>query len=81
VYPIFYPTEPLKGRDLFVVSSVVAVFMAIVTVVVLVLADRDAAAIFGVLTVLQLVVVGYSYRDMRKEKAQKQKQQEQAPKN
>jgi L-asparagine transporter-like permease len=74
--------QPLKGRDLFVVSVVVAVFMAIVTVVVLLLADRDAAAIFGVLTALQLVVVGYGYCDMRKEKAQKLKQQQQqAPKN
>lgn len=72
MYPIFYPTQPLKGRDLFVVSSVVTVFMAIVTGIVLVVADRDAASIFGGLTGLQLVVLGFAYRDMRKERAQKQ---------
>jgi hypothetical protein len=64
----------LKGRDLFVVSCVVTVFMAIVTGIVLVVADRDAASIFGGLTALQLVVLGFAYRDMRKEKAQKQQQ-------
>jgi len=77
MYPIFYPSEPLKGRDLLWVSGIIAVLMAIITFVTLLVADADVACIFGVLTALDLVVVGYAYYDVRKEKAKKQE----APKN
>jgi hypothetical protein len=80
MYPIFTPTEPLKGRDLFAISSGIFVFMLIVTGAVLLFADRDAASIFGVLTGLQFIVTVYGYCEMRKEQAQKKQQQPPQPK-
>jgi len=72
MFPIFYPAEPLKGRDLLVVSGIVAVIMALITIGVLFSSNPEVAYIFATLTGLDLLVVVYAYFDMKKIEAKKQ---------